>query len=78
MEALLRVINLKTWETMVHIALTASHDQGAQAFRFRVVRLIGIELFVSPSMKLTHMVPTGHHWHVMAGCEPVPKPTPSW
>jgi len=77
-EALLRVINLKTWETKMHIALTASHDLGTRAFRFHVVWLIGIELFVSPSMKLTHMVPTGHHWHVMAGCKPVPKPTPSW
>jgi len=78
-EALLRVINLKTWETKMHIALTASHDLGSRAFRFHAVRLIGIELFVSPSMKLTHMVPTGHHWHwhVMAGCEPVPKPNPS-
>jgi hypothetical protein len=78
MEALLRVINLKTWETKMHIALTAFHDLGTRAFRFYGVRLIGIELFVSPLMQLTHMVPTGHHWHVGGGCKPVPEPTRSW
>jgi hypothetical protein len=76
-EALFRVINLKTWETKMHIALTAFHDLGTRAFRFHVVRLIGIELFVRPSMQLTHMVPTGHHWHVGGGREPDPEPTPS-
>ena len=39
-EGLLCVINLKTWETKMHIALTASHDLGTRAFRFHVVRLI--------------------------------------
>ena len=77
MEALLHAINLKTWETKMHIALTAFHDLGTRAFRFHVVLLIGIELFVSPSMQLTHMAPTGHHWHVGGGREPVPEPTPS-
>ncbi len=53
-EALLRVINLKTWETKMHIALTASHDLGSRAFRFHAVRLIGIELF------------DGSHWPSLA------------
>jgi hypothetical protein len=70
------VINLKTWETKMHIALMTFHDLGTQAFRFHVVWLIGIELFVSPLMQLTHMVFTGHHWHVGGGREPVPEPTP--
>ena len=76
-EALLRVINLKTWETKMHIALTAFHDLGTRAFRFHVVWLFWIELSESPSMQLTHMVFTGHDWHVGGGREPVPEPTPS-
>jgi hypothetical protein len=36
-EALLRVINLKTWETKMHIALTEFHDLGTRAFGFQVV-----------------------------------------
>ena len=78
-KALLRVINLKTWETKMHITLTAFHDLGTRAFRFQIFRLIGIELFVSPLMKLTRMFCTftGHDWHVGGGREPVPEPTPS-
>ncbi len=74
------MINLKTWETKMHMTLTAFHDLGTRAFRFHVFRLIGIELFVSPSMKLTCMAGftvSGHDWHVGGGREPVPEPTPS-